>query len=100
NRWEERDPVAAARLVAARTALAELAEAHQLPVQNLLQPDLVRRLCWAPPSSDGSSDRPILDREAVDAALVAGGARAWQRELTVAPLTEALRTPHGQGAAR
>ncbi len=82
SRWEERDPAAAARLAAARAALAELAERHQLPLQNLLGPDLVRQLCWQPPV--------VVDTATVDGMLRAGGARPWQRELTAAPLTEAL----------
>lgn len=82
SRWEERDPAAAARLAAARAVLTELGEAHQVPVQNLLQPDLLRRLCWRPPQP--------LDLGAVQEALHAGGARHWQRELTAAPLLHAL----------
>ncbi len=82
NRWQDRDPAAAARLTAARATLTEVAEHHQLPVQNLLQPDLVRRLCWEPPEP--------LDAAAVERELTAGGARRWQRELTVLPLTTAL----------
>ena len=92
SRWEERDPVAAARLAAARAALAALAEAHQVPVQNLLQPDLVRRLCWAPPSGDGT---PSGDLDAVQEALRAGGARSWQRELIAVPLLAALQARPG-----
>lgn len=84
NRWQDRDPVAAARLVAARTALTELAERHRLPLQNLLQPDLVRRLCWEPPEP--------LNAETVDSTLAAGGARPWQRTLTVPLLIDALTT--------
>ena len=82
NRWQDRDPAAAARLAAARTMLTELAEQHRLPVQNLLQPDLVRRLCWEPPEP--------LDAARVEHSLTAGGARRWQRDLTVRPLTAAL----------
>lgn len=84
SRWEDRDAVAAARLTAARAVLAELAERHQVPVQNLLAPDRVRRLCWQPPVP--------VDVATVDAELRTGGARAWQRELTAAPLAEALRS--------
>lgn len=87
NRWPDRDPAAAVRLVAARAALAEIAEQHRLPVQNLLQPDLVRRLCWEPPEP--------LDAAAVDRELITGGARRWQRELTVHPLTTALKAACG-----
>ncbi|MFC5287811.1 HRDC domain-containing protein [Actinokineospora guangxiensis] len=83
NRWADKDPDAAARLGAARAALAALAEAHTLPVENILQPDLVRRTCWQPPES--------VDAESVAGALRAGGAREWQIALAGPPLTEALR---------
>jgi ribonuclease D len=82
NRWADRDPAAATRLQAARTALAALAEQHTLPVENLLSPDLVRRLMWTPPEPRSAA--------AVAAALREGGAREWQVELTTAPLTDAL----------
>lgn len=84
SRWADKDPAAAARLAAVRSGLVELAERHRLPVENLLQPDLVRRLCWQPP--DGGSP------DAVAAALQAGGARPWQRELTVDLLAKALQS--------
>ncbi|HEU5469873.1 MAG TPA: HRDC domain-containing protein [Actinophytocola sp.] len=83
NRWADKDPAAAARLAAARAALAAIAEANRLPLENLLQPDLVRRTCWEPPAE--------LSEEAVTAALRAGGARGWQIALTASSLTEALR---------
>jgi ribonuclease D len=87
NRWSDRDPAAAARLSAARAALTEVAEQHKLPLQNLLTPDLVRRLCWEPPDP--------LDAAAVERILVAGGARRWQCELTAHPLATALKTTAG-----
>jgi ribonuclease D len=82
NRWADRDPDAAARLAAARAALAALSKEHSIPVENLLSPDLVRRLSWAPPA-----DRTAAE---VGAVLAAGGARSWQVELAAAPLAEAL----------
>ncbi len=82
SRWADKDPAAAARLAAARAALAELSERHRLPLENLLQPDLVRRLCWQPP--DGASPAAVTE------ALTAGGARRWQCELTADPLSKAL----------
>ncbi len=85
NRWSDRDPAAAIRLTAARATLAEIAERHQLPLQNLLAPDLVRRLCWEPPDP--------LDAVAVERHLVAGGARRWQCELTALPLATTLTAP-------
>ncbi|ACU35498.1 ribonuclease D [Actinosynnema pretiosum subsp. pretiosum] len=87
NRWADKDPAAAARLAAARTALAEVAEANTLPVENLLLPDLVRRTCWQPPS-DTSLD-------GVTAALREGGAREWQIGLTARALSEALAATPG-----
>ncbi|MGH3546755.1 MAG: HRDC domain-containing protein [Pseudonocardiaceae bacterium] len=85
NRWPDRDPAAAVRLTAARAALTEIAEHHRLPLQNLMAPDLVRKLCWEPPEP--------LDAAAVERDLVAGGARRWQRELTAHPLATALNSP-------
>jgi ribonuclease D len=82
NRWADKDPAAAARLAAARAAIAAIAEQYRLPVENLLQPDLVRRTCWEPP-------KPI-DHESVADALRAGGAREWQIGLTLDALVVAL----------
>lgn len=80
-RWADRAPDAAARLAAARSALNTVSEAHRVPVENLLQPDLLRRLCWSPPA-DGD----------VAGALAAGGARPWQVELLSPLLGRALAT--------
>ncbi|WP_246195589.1 HRDC domain-containing protein [Halopolyspora algeriensis] len=85
NRWSERDPAAAARLSAARTALAEIAEAHGLPVENLLLPDLLRRVCWDPPHD--------LDADVIAQALRNGGAREWQISLSAEALATSLSTP-------
>jgi ribonuclease D len=81
NRWADRDPAAATRLQAARAGLAEISEKHSVPVENVVSPDLVRRIMWSPP--DGR------DAAAVAAALRAGGAREWQIDLTLPVLTEA-----------
>ena len=80
--WAERDPVAHARLEAARTALAALSEEYAIPVENLVTPDVVRRLCWQPPAD------PTPD--SVAAALTAQGARPWQVRLTSSALLQAL----------
>src|SRR5690606_41270782 len=44
--WREKKPEAADRLEAARAIVQELVEAHTIPVENLLQPDALRRTCW------------------------------------------------------
>ncbi|MGY5885604.1 HRDC domain-containing protein [Modestobacter lacusdianchii] len=82
NRWADREPAAAARLKAARAALAQVSEQWSVPVENLLSPDLVRRLMWSPPTP--------ADADSVAAALRAGGAREWQVGLTSTLLAEAI----------
>jgi ribonuclease D len=85
NRWAERDPVAAARLARVRAELSALAAEHTMPVENLLEPALSRRIAWSPPDP--------LTVSAVEETLRAGGARAWQRELTRVALSSALVDP-------
>ncbi len=87
SRWADKDPEAAARLAAARAALATIAETNRLPVENMLQPDLVRRTCWEPPES-------LTEQDVADA-LRAGGAREWQINLTAPALTVALGATAG-----
>jgi ribonuclease D len=84
SRWADRDPAAADRLGRTRAAVAAVAEEHGLPMENLLSPDLVRRVTWSPPAPNP---------EAVAEALVAGGARSWQVALTADPLAAALVAP-------
>lgn len=79
--WAEKDPVAAARLAQARTALHETAERLVVPVENLLTPDYVRRLLWRPPAAElGAVEETLADL----------GARPWQIELTAPILLAAL----------
>jgi ribonuclease D len=82
NRWADRDPAAATRLQVARGGLAELSEKHSVPVENILSPDLVRRIMWSPPEP--------REAAAVAAVLRAGGAREWQVELTLDVLADAV----------
>jgi ribonuclease D len=82
HRWAERDPVAARRLAAVRTAVVAIAGEHSLPTENLLPPDVVRRLAWRPPEPPSP--------EAVGGDLLDHGARPWQAELTAKPISKAL----------
>ena len=82
HRWSERDPAAAHRLAAARAAVLEIAAEHELPVENLVEPAVVRRLAWSPPEP--------VDLASVQAAMTASGARSWQIELTAVALATAL----------
>jgi ribonuclease D len=80
--WGDRDPAAAARLAAARAGVAAIADEHGVPVENLLAPDSVRRLCWEPPDD--------LSPDSLAAVLAGHGARAWQIALTAPVLSRAL----------
>ncbi|MEU5307549.1 ribonuclease D [Streptomyces sp. NPDC021562] len=80
--WADKDPVAAARLSAARAAVSALAEQLTMPQENLIAPDTVRRLCWEPPR--------VVDAESVGAALEGYGARPWQVEQVTPALVTAL----------
>ena len=99
--WADKDPEAAARLSAARAAVTALAEELNLPQENLITPDTVRRLCWAPPAEPtpeavavrpGRAGRPPLADRADHAAAhqgphrpPAGGPAAASRPLTPYP---------------
>jgi ribonuclease D len=82
--WAERDPEAAARLAAARSAVAALAAERGLPTENLISPDAVRRLAWSPPEPATAA--------AVADVLRGHGVREWQVALTAGALTDALET--------
>jgi ribonuclease D len=86
SRWARRKPEAAVRLEAARAELVELAQQVSVPAENLLSPEIVRRLCW----DWQPADDPVA---AVDRFLADSSARPWQRELTVPALARALTTP-------
>ncbi|AZQ38141.1 ribonuclease D [Streptomyces cyaneochromogenes] len=80
--WADKDPVAAARLSAARAAVSALAEQLNMPQENLITPDTVRRVCWEPPK--------VVDADSVAEALAGYGARAWQVEQVTPVLVAAL----------
>jgi ribonuclease D len=80
--WPAKNPGAAARLAAVRRALLAISEQYEVPMENLLTPDHLRRLAWRPPTP--------LTEESVDQVLTSLGARPWQRELTVPVITPLL----------
>jgi ribonuclease D len=90
HRWSERDPVAAARLAAAREAINTLAASRVLPAENLLAPDAVRRLSWEPPVP--------ATPDAIAAALAGYGARPWQTELMAEQIARAWESVSAEGA--
>jgi len=83
--WVDRDPAAAARLAQARAALGDFSRVHSIPIENVLSPDFVRRVLWAPPPD------PTL--ETVAQALHDLGARQWQIDIAGPILEEAINRP-------
>jgi ribonuclease D len=75
--WPSRHPEADARLQALKPVMAELALEHELPLENLLQPDLLRRVAWEP-------------AEDIATQLLEFGARKWQVELVAEKISAAL----------
>jgi ribonuclease D len=92
--WADRDPVAAARLSAARSALGGRAKDLNLPVENLLTPDFVRRVMWEPPEVE---EHELAD--AVGRRLGTLGARPWQIELAAEILARSIVTAPATVAA-
>mgnify|MGYP000673925953 CR=1 FL=1 len=81
--WPNRFPEADARLKSVRSALTELAEKLNLPIENLITPDYVRQLCWEPPTE--------VSAESVGEILASLGVRQWQVSECSAVVAEALQ---------
>jgi ribonuclease D len=80
--WSTRNPEADSRLKLARSRMTDLSAERSIPVENLLTPDLLRRLAWNPP-------QPITART-IGEELVELGARPWQIEATAQLIAEAF----------
>jgi ribonuclease D len=80
--WSDRNPEADARLKAARPVVEERAEELQMPTENLLTPELLRRLAWSPPEP--------ADAASIGAALAELGARPWQIAQTAQLIADAF----------
>lgn len=84
--WRERFPSKFAPLSHARASIEKEAESLSIPTENLISPDLVRRICWSPPESSTTS----LHTERVRDALLERGARPWQVSIVAPLLAHAL----------
>jgi ribonuclease D len=78
RQWRRHHPAAAKRLAQVKEALAELSTEQQIPVENLMRPDLVRSVVFKAPTQ-------------VAEAMAAGGARDWQIERVGPLVTDAIR---------
>jgi len=83
--WKDRNPLGHARLTHARAAVIALAGELEIPVENLISPEVIRQLVWKnPPESDLESYIKEL--------LVLHGARNWQIDQITPVLIEPMKT--------
>jgi ribonuclease D len=97
--WKDKNPLGYARLTHARGKIAQLSDQIEVPAENLITPELVRKICWALPEVDKSQYEKFVANE-----LLSLGARQWQIN-QVAPLiasalveTEPLIIPEAEPA--
>ena len=83
--WAEKNPEADGRLKRARAAVAVVSETMEIPMENLLTPELLRRVAWHPPEP--------ADAAGVADALRALGARPWQLDATAQVIADAFVVP-------
>jgi ribonuclease D len=84
--WRDKFPEKYAPLSHARAAIELVATEHNIPVENLITPEHVRRICWNPPA--GSTQ--TLSLSIVEEELQRLGARQWQIDLVAPVLAAAL----------
>jgi ribonuclease D len=84
--WRERFPEKYAPLTHARFAVETLAQELFIPTENLISPEIIRRICWAPPATSTST----LDVKCVQDAMAKLGARPWQIEIVAPSVAAAL----------
>ncbi|KAF2411961.1 ribonuclease D [Microbacterium sp. B35-04] len=80
--WVDRNPEADVRLKAARPVVEHRAEELHMPTENLLTPELLRRVAWSPPQP--------LTAASVGEVLAALGARPWQIAQTAQVIADAF----------
>ncbi|MCU1535322.1 MAG: ribonuclease [Glaciihabitans sp.] len=87
--WPDKNPEADRRLKAARSAVTDISTELSIPIENLLTPELLRRVAWSPPDP--------LEPDSIEAALREMGAREWQIDATAQAIhqafVEASQTP-------
>ncbi|MFI5060631.1 MAG: HRDC domain-containing protein [Actinomycetales bacterium] len=88
--WADRNPEADARLKAGRSAVTELSEQLSIPTENLLTPEILRRVAWTPPAD--------ISVESIAEALGGYGARPWQIEANSQMIAQAFVEAHQSAA--
>jgi ribonuclease D len=80
--WSDKAPDAHRRYVIAKDLITRVAESLTIPLENVLTPEHLRRVCWAPDDEHSPN--------ALDGQLQELGARRWQRDIVVPLLIEAF----------
>ncbi|WEG10460.1 HRDC domain-containing protein [Microbacterium horticulturae] len=80
--WKDRNPEAARRIAHARPAVAARAEELNMPTENLLTPELLRRISWQPPTP--------ATAQTIGETLAELGARPWQLAETTQIIADAF----------
>lgn len=83
--WERKRPLANARLLAAKPAVADTAQSLQLPTENLLTPSILRRVAW---------DETAVKAHDVGLELRMHGARQWQIDIVSPVISRAFVEAH------
>jgi len=84
--WRDKFPEKFAPLSHARASIELIAQENQIPVENLITPEHIRRVCWKLPIGATST----LSVSEVEKALTELGARNWQIDLVAPALAAAL----------
>ncbi len=84
--WREKFPNKYAPLSHARSSIEKEALRLAIPAENLISPEIIRRICWTPPEDSTQS----LQVEVVRQALLQRGARHWQSTIIAPLLAHAL----------
>jgi ribonuclease D len=84
--WRDKFPEKFAPLSHARARIEKIAQENSIPVENLITPELVRRICWSAPMPSTAEFSPSIVREH----LLELGARRWQVDLVADAIALAL----------
>ena len=85
--WKDRNPMGYARLTHARAVTIARAAELDIPVENLISPDALRKLVWHNPPAGSDQDLAIYASQT----LIAASAREWQAAQISELLVDALR---------
>jgi ribonuclease D len=84
--WRDKFPEKYAPLSHARARIEIIAQENCIPIENLITPELVRRICWSAPAPSTVEFSPLIVRQHLQEL----GARRWQVELVAEAIAQAL----------